>query len=394
MKKSFIEKWFKQSNSIRFIEFAEYAPTKEIPNISFKHILRLENRDLKPFTKDLLHLLEESEKHDEQELVDEFKTLKGGILAYLQFQDCMLLQIDSSDIFNRHYCYYESIMYLKESVKSLIEGNVLSSLTLLRPFMELSIYNIYWCLRNNLKSSSDFFEWINGSKEKPPFKNILNYIFDNLEVASHINKEKYLELREYLYRIYKGLCVYQHTPRINESLVPLSFGNNRPSIVTFSVALTNLNILLRQIIYLYTLSFPLILFPVDSYKKFGFSGPVGLFADHSNFNIICAYLGEANIQLLKNQLKETENIQVHLNWFDSLEELTDNELEESWNSLSNHMSIDMDFDIKALDKMLIYFKAHMRSMSWMLNYFYFPDSLSHISDEFVKKAFESINNWR
>jgi hypothetical protein len=379
---------------MEFIAFAEYVPVNEMINISFKHILQLENKDLKPFTRDLLRLLEETENDDEKELVEEFRTLKAGILAYLQFQDCMPLQLDSNDIFYRHYCYYESIVYLKESVRSLIEANVLSSLTLLRPFMELSIYNIYWCLRNKLKGSSGFFEWINGSKEKPPFKNILNYIFDNFEVAPYVNREKYLELKEYLYRIYKGLCVYQHTPRINESLVPLNFGNGRSSIFPFYVALTNMNVLLRQVIYLYTLSFPLILFPVDSYRKFGFSGPVGVFADHSNFNIICSYLGEENVQLLRKQLKRADYIQEHLKWFDSLNELTDKELEESWNSIKNQMFMDMDFNLKDLDKILIYFKAHIRSISWMLNYFYLPDSLSHISDSFVRKVFESIKNWR
>ncbi|WP_342462864.1 hypothetical protein NST62_10440 [Ureibacillus sp. FSL K6-8385] len=65
--KSFIEKWFKQGSYMVFIGFAEYVSMNEMINISFKHILQLEDKNLKPFTRDLLHLLEEIENDDEVE---------------------------------------------------------------------------------------------------------------------------------------------------------------------------------------------------------------------------------------------------------------------------------------------------------------------------------------
>lgn len=34
---------------------------------------------------------------------------------------------------NRHYCYYESLVYLRESASCWMSGNTLAAVTLLRP---------------------------------------------------------------------------------------------------------------------------------------------------------------------------------------------------------------------------------------------------------------------
>jgi hypothetical protein len=69
-------------------------------------MLDIDWNNLKPFTKDALIALEG---------VESFIQLKDGIRAYTQFQDILdivITQDETPILWNRHYCYFESLVYL------------------------------------------------------------------------------------------------------------------------------------------------------------------------------------------------------------------------------------------------------------------------------------------
>ncbi len=154
-------KWF--SNNSSFSGYGEYFNSDEPFEISMVSLLNLERKNLKPFTKDAIDALEN---------VDTYKELKAGIRAYFQFQDILDLSLtienidsitkENTRLWNRHYCYYESLIYLKESVTSWLDKNILAGIILLRPFLELSLLHLYWDNRILLC----YFECTNRGEEE------------------------------------------------------------------------------------------------------------------------------------------------------------------------------------------------------------------------------------
>ena len=154
--------WF--NDGINYYSLGEGFNGEIPPTYSMTSLLGLSYDELKPFTKDVLEVLERD---------DSFLELKLGYQAYFQFQDILNLSIESIDVpmENRHYCYFESLVYLRESLVSWLDKNVLAAITLLRPFLELTILHIYWYVRCEIDGYKHFYMWFRGEKNKPPFKN-------------------------------------------------------------------------------------------------------------------------------------------------------------------------------------------------------------------------------
>ena len=131
-----VSKWFYKD----YREFTAYGEYGEGPpsDVSLIGLLNLNREDLKPFTKDLLNLSQQP-----QRLQTSLSELSRGINALFQFQDILDVSLDmeTSDLVNRHYAYYEGLVYLRESAVSWLDQNVLAGLTLLRPFLELSVFH-------------------------------------------------------------------------------------------------------------------------------------------------------------------------------------------------------------------------------------------------------------
>ena len=216
-------KWFDDNSA--FFGFGEYFESDNPPKVSLLTSLALNPNDLKSFTKDALEYLDQD---------DSGKELKLGFQAYSQFQDILNIVVhDEKSIWNRHYCYYESLVYLREGVVSWLDKNILAGMALLRPFLELAMLHVYWYLRCERVGYDNFYRWLNGKKEKPPFKNQLDYIFDNLPSKSVISPKRLNNLKEALYGFFKALSTYNHTPKIDESLVNLGGGLGNISLDSF-----------------------------------------------------------------------------------------------------------------------------------------------------------------
>ena len=376
------EKWFTDEDP-EFFSFGEYFDGNTPPYAAFEVLLHLETENLKPFTKDALEFLKSDKSAIE---------LNWGFRAYSQFQDLLGLTInDDSPVWNRHYCYYESLVYLRESIAAWLDQNILAAMTLVRPFLELSIFHLYWYLRCEHNDYDDYYLWLKGKKGKPPFKNQLDFVFDNLPTKEFVSPKQLDKVKQVLNNSYKGASTYNHTPKLDESVVSLGDSAGKTSFYLFFFHMANLNLVLRQLTYLYILAYPMSLFPVDRHKKWGYGGPVGLFFDAANFAIIKEYLGLDNLQRMKVNFPKLQEVKDLLPWFEGQPDLSESEIENSWQEF---ISDKPNSDVNIKEHRMAIFKAHFRGLGWFMNYFHEPQkNEDRISDEMLEKVLKRMNNW-
>jgi hypothetical protein len=301
--------------------------------------------------------------------------------------------MDISDLVNRHYAYYESLVYLRESVVSWLDRNVLAALTLLRPFAELSLFHIYWYVRCKEKSYKPYYDWLKHGKGKPGFQTALDYVFNNLPAKSSLDEKRLHQLKETIRNIYRTLCAYNHTPQIAESIAAKSGGLGNIALESFLYYMELTNIALRQIVYLYTLAYPMSLFPVDKHTKWAFSGPVGLFFDKVNYGIVEAYIGSENTTILKQFLSLVPEVESLREWFDSLPTLTLEQIDTDWERLAKEIPGLTKEKTTHLYARLALMKSHNRGIGWALNYVTDQTQDNEIPEEVLHELRKRIRNW-
>lgn len=382
-----VSKWFSEYGKRSFIGVGEYFEGNA-PDISLTALLDLNDEDLKTFTKNLLGPSELSEDADIRAL---FTELSRGINALFQFQDILSVSVDT-DLINQHYSYYESLIYLRESVVSWLDKNVLAALTLLRPFLELSLLHLYWNLRCE-KSNKPYYDWLRHDKGKPGFQDTLNYVFEKLSAKECVSEQRLQELNQSIRNIYKVLCGYNHTPKMDESITARSGGFGNIALETFLYFLEATTLLLHQIVYLYILVYPMSLFPVERHTKWGFGGPIGLFFDKMNYAYLETYVGPENIAALKRDLKSVPEVKSLNEWFDSLPTLTPEEIDADWKQLEQKNPEFKNSNANDLRHRLAIEKGHRRSLGWVMNYIVDQTQDVDIPDEIIEMRRKRVINW-
>ena len=384
-----IYEWFKDFEVREFTVYGEYfegMPT----DTPLEALLNIDKEHLKPFTKDILNLTDQPD--DFRNVMSE---LSRGINAYFQFQDILDVELDlDTEMVNRHYCYFESLMYLRESVVSWLDRNVLAGLTLLRPFLELALLHIYWYLKCSRKTYVKYYEWLKNGKGKPPFQNSLNYIFEHLPTIEQIGKTRADELKNNIQYIYKSLCSYNHTPKLEDSIAAKSGGFGNVHYEYFLFYIMTINILMHQLIYLYILAYPMSLFPVNKYEKWGFTDyPVGLFFDRMNYAILEHFVDTDNINKLKNSLKDASDVISLMQWFNSQPILTEEQIENSWRQvIARHPESKMKEAVE-LGERIALIKSYDRSLQWAQNYVVEDEKYRDIPDEVLERDRKRVRNW-
>lgn len=378
------DKNFTEYKGIRFHAIGEYFSGKPIESDLFS-LLAIEKSELRVNSYKLLG--------ESSELLSD---LNWGIKAYLQFQDILSISLskDESELpINRHYCYYESIIYLKESIKSLLDKNILASIVLLRPFLELSFNHIYWFLKCEQKGYGKYYLWLTGlNNSNFSFNTVINKIFKLLTSLNYIEQKRIKNLKKIFLNFYSLLCNYNHSHHLDYSLTVRSGFSEEISLEDFYYIPNILNIILNQLIYLYINVFPMSIFPVDIYKKYGFNGPMGLFFDIQNFKIIEKFIGAENLDKMKTNFENADIVINFLKFFNESPDLTNIEIDETWNSFCQRSN--MNANIKKMEKRIAYFKAFQRSLGWAMNYINIKqDFYKNISDEVIEKIKDSLLNW-
>jgi hypothetical protein len=277
---------------------------------------------------------------------------------------------------------------------SWLDGNVLSALILLRPFQELAILHLYWYLRCRHSTYAPYYCWLRDNRGKPSFLKALNYVCDNIPSKNYVPEKRLKELKQITSNIYKSLSVYHHVTKMDESIVAKSGGLGNIALEYFLYYIETVNIQLRQLTYLFVLTYPMSLFPVEKQKKWAFArGPVGLFFDKTNYAILEKYLGSKNISSLQNSLRPQDEVQSLISWFQSFPDLTPEEIDSDWQIFTQrHKGLDKEME-NQLGHRLAIVKSFNRSLGWALNYVIEDETKSDIPDELIGQLRERIRTW-
>jgi len=365
------KKWFpEQREYLSIVRDPDYQGS---PDSILLTILGISRKNLKPYTEDLFSLFRENQ---------EFSELVSGIQGYIEFQDILDISINAEldfkprtaaeilrmHVWNRHYCFYESLFYLRDSISSWLDGNLLASLALLRPFLELSVLHIYRHVTADKNGHEKHLEWVHGKKNKPNFHAMVDLSVERIEAAEFCNTERLNLLKESLKKAFKNLCAYNHSPQLDESISTMSKGNLAISAESVLFYLVVASFVLRQVIYLFVLAYPTSLFPVDKYKKWGVSPPVGLYFDEYNYAAIREFLGEGNLETLKLQLENCDDVVDLMSFYNSCEDLPDETLNELWANFCKQTKMQMNSSITDRKKRILLSKAVIRAINWASSY--------------------------
>ena len=369
----------------RVFALGEYTEDEEPLDYSIYTLVGLQEEELKPGIKQTLENLNTTEA---AEVLTEFSRAVHG---YYQFQDILDLTLETGvPVFNRHYCYYESLVYLRESILSWLDGNVLAATTLLRPFLELTMLHLYWYLRSKKEGYQSYYEWLNGKSQGPGFKKQVNYIFSKLVVKDCFSSSELGTIKDNILKLYKWGCIYNHTPKVEESMFHVAGGTVADkSNLTVSLGYYPLMALplLREVVCTFMLVYPMSFFPVDRYAKWGFGGLHGIFLDHTNVVILKAALTSPRFKTIKSKVAGSSEIESNLNWFMEQAKLSDKQLEESWVEFQDMYKFqDMD-SLEASDEDLLHLwagrislvKSARRNFGWIANYLENPPNLEDIN---------------
>ena len=328
-------KQFFQSEKKRFEAHVHYLyfPATIPNNLSIQKILPINKDDLNSCGKKTIQLFDSEE---ESELSNAFRDLKFKILAWFEIQDILeyqfsptLLDDDSKStldkflpIFAKPYCYFEASRLLKEGFMAGTNGYFNCSLASLRSFIELATIHIYF-KKQEEENREGFESWIREQKGHPPFRTLLDYIFEH---EGGINF-----LRDRIVSSYDLTSIYAHKPRPSESFTLMRRSTGLlPSLDALAYWVMATAHVLRSLLCLYAANYPMCFFPVDIIKKFGFRGPLGVFFNESNYAVISKGIENEDIVLLKNTFCVHPDVTARLNWYSALPILTDADLEKEW----------------------------------------------------------------
>ena len=330
-------------------------------DISLRNILQIKKGYLSKRGEFILHILENRQGKDKKH----FSDLCWRIQAWLEFQDIMNRSIDwesDNDPLNLscHYCYYEATRILVEILESGINGYFNSSIALLRSFIELAVLQIYFKERDDNYNS--FYKWFNGKSGHSPFKNTVNFIF------SKDKNKKFVVVKERLLGEYSGTSIYVHKPRLDESFTIMRGSNTlEPSLESIFYWMFVTSMALQSAIWLYVITHPLCLFPVDLVKKFGYNWPEGIFFDRTNTMILKRALGDTDFEEFKRDLKDNQWVQDMLQFYNDQPSKSDEEIEETWQKLPSNKEKTLK-NVKEEGKRIAQLKSESRAIFWAFTY--------------------------
>ncbi|HEY6872113.1 MAG TPA: hypothetical protein VI298_05215 [Geobacteraceae bacterium] len=90
--------------------------------------------------------------------------------------------------------------------------------------------------------------------------------------------------------------------------------------------------MLEAALWLYYINFPMLFFPKDIEKKYGYSPPVGVFIDTHGGAVIKRAILASDYELFVDYLTNNEEVTTLLDYYDSRPDLNEEEIASSWDT--------------------------------------------------------------
>ena len=300
---------------------------------------------------------------DDAELAELHREAAWSAQALIEFSDLAnFTRSGKGRVQYKNYLYFEAVQALREATIAMLNGSPRSSTALLRSVLEMILLHCWWQKRiERTRNSEHFYDWLNGRRSKPKFRDIVTNNFEWLDMPGDATTPSIVQ------RNYNRLCSYVHAPIREESYTMLNRGNVGGTSVGLlrhwlALARDAVRIGLEHLVHLY----PQCLFPVDIIRKFGCNPPVGMYFDTFNFVPLDATFDVALVQSWRSRLHDHPLPKNAMNFYNSRPDLTDGQILETWYDMVEPDGTPRNTD----DPLLLWFKAkaQMRALSMALTY--------------------------
>lgn len=261
-----------------------------------------------------------------------------------------------------HHAYFEATLALGDSLAAGCGGHARAGLALLRPFVEFAVTEVYVNEQEDEARLHDFLTYLRGSGHRPRFRTMLDEIFAEERFATVRSYRALVDL------IYAGVSSWLHVPTVADSGLDMRAGNTVRSTVGETVYwMSILGIAVQRMLALMVLRYPMVLFPVDRIRRFGYGGPVGLVVDEPTSASILEGLGERHADALRGWLADDPEVTSIRDWVDSYPELSDEEIEADWERFASGQSDPDQYRATPKDGRAAMQVAAMGGMAWALD---------------------------
>lgn len=244
--------------------------------------------------------------------------------AIQEFQDLQSMPLGAGPFPNQsNYLFHEGLFVLKEAVTAGLNNLFHGSLTLLRTSLELFLFDAWWKPRLEAQKDWERFQaWLDGKWSPPPVKNIIEDVYARLEFPQGG--------LDFVTKVYAMLCPYAHKPLPTQSITRVRGTNESvQSQLSLEMWLIRLCGVSSTVLDLLIAQHPVCLFPVCIHCKFGFNPPLGAFFDRTNYIPLKHALVPANA-IYKEFYESHHDVRDLLDWYNSLPELSEEQILASW----------------------------------------------------------------
>ncbi len=331
-------------NLYKYLDPGEFKFTAEafvqrgghIPEPSLAEVLGIKDNKNQGLSKAII-------EYEESGQFEALSNIKKDLFAILQFADLMKLQLGSDLISEadvpleiiptQNFFYFQSIRYFKESIVTWLNGYFLAAFSMIRPALENSIFHIYWQLKSGENGYVKLYKWLKETDKitrNLKFKHMLDEIFDeNLLKKYSASSKRINMLKDSIYNYWKSLSDdYSHPARTDEAI--LSSYDRGFDFYEFNLFSNIMSITLRSALFLYVLTYPMCLYPMNPYKKWGPNIIPGLYFDESDYLALVSALGESNIEALRKTCESDMDVAELKEYFESIPEMPIQERLKRW----------------------------------------------------------------
>lgn len=292
--------------------------------------------------------------------------LVTSIHGWMAFQELLPLRTkasakDSVDLGRmnlQHFPYYEATLALGESLGSVLDGHPIAARAMLRPFVEQALAEVHIHGGDDERRIDRYFRFLEGSHPRPKFGNMLD------EVFSEPRFRQFPSLEERVRVVYSAASSPLHLRVMDETGMEHVTGNRPHSPTHEAEWVVATAVAVHRMLALLALRFPMSLFPVDVIRRFGYSRPVGVFADQRLVDIVTASFSEMDLGAMREQLANDPEVRGLQDWVKSQAELTDAEIDASWQSYRESAHLTQDDDRNEVRVLLA--GSVIAAMNWLI----------------------------
>lgn len=313
----------KDNPSFGIYAYRHLSGGDDLYSVSLANLLMIDASLLTEDGKEALSYMESLCELREQSF--SFERFKWKVTAFLAVQDLLSTPVfhdtTNAAILQLKYFYYESKYILTEVIVSSLNGLHIANKQLMRNFLEFNLLQCYFINRIKKEYSFQSFNEFLKTKINPGVTRLLRDAVPGDEFCKPIKKRIQIEANNLSNR-------YSHAYNQNES--PKHDGIFHPGLSIESIYFyVHVTATLDVVLWMYYVNFPMLFKPVDIVRKFGFSPPA-LFVTPDVTAIIRKTMAKEDFEIFENYAANTEEVKSNLSWYDSLSNLSEEEIWQQW----------------------------------------------------------------